>query len=949
MTISSSLNRVGAACLGSLLLLALTAHAQNSASPGFATGPTGSPILAGVAVAPTVGGVASPQLSPNQGSPQPSIAVIGAQNAQDRRHPLPDNQDLNARKNLKAKFGSPMLGLEEGARLGLDNDNRTAPPPPITLMPGVPVSIEVRESPSSPDGVRIVRITNIRANANQLGVSSTSIAAPNNGGGEKLVLNGPGLNNSGALENRTATPKKGGDGNKLVVAGSTDNGSNKRIQPGDGGGTEKTGTAKNAIRFDVFVESSARMATPPNGRDEKHASFISDVGANKFISDVGARNRSSTVPNNNSGNGAPSVHVNQDGLGQALKTSGDAKGVWQAPAGTEKTTTLQKGGNGKSSFFDVFVDRAATPPKGEDGTPGISDQGAAGGLISYRTANPKKGGSEKRIIAWTQGEEAIAASKHEGDGKSSIAANPDGTLPLSSGVSHLVQAPGPNGGNGTPGLRQEGLSEPSGDLRASTKGATPTDPQAAADITVKSKITGRLVLAWQPEPTSGVMMRSHVYNEYSAGNAAISKNGVGGKPPPYDGKTASLININEGTDYRAATPPKGVDGTPSIAANPDGTLSAPAAVTHLVRIPSPNSGNGTPGVHVNQDGLGQALKTSGDVKGVWQAPSGTEKTTTLQKGGNGKSSFFDVFVDRTATPAKVGDGRPTTTVRDGAQLQLKEGDSVHYNGHIGTVKTVKGEAIIDWGDGSPSRIKAGHSLGSVSLGMAPPAKGGGGIGALENLSGNNSIAAPTDNGNGTPGIMQGRVTLDADQNEQRTATPQKGGDGKQAINLSTDSTIGVDSGSSLTTARIPKDGNGTPSVVEYKDGEDGVNRTRPGNHRSTAAVPTDWVVTMPPKSLKAGTEPTSGGAEKPGVGNFNHKYLRDIRMMAKGSDGQVLPFAEVQIQDASGKTVGTGTADEKGCISWAPTTPGKFTMSVHKGDESPNKKHSFLGTVTLVR
>ena len=81
-----------------------------------------------------------------------------------------------------------------------------------------------------------------------------------------------------------------------------------------------------------------------------------------------------------------------------------------------------------------------------------------------------------------------------------------------------------------------------------------------------------------------------------------------------------------------------------------------------------------------------------------------------------------------------------------------------------------------------------------------------------------------------------------------------------------------------------------------------------------------------PQNVKAG-EPQDGGGKLPsGEKLSDTERWQVLSVVVHGSDGNLLPYAKVQIKDESGETT-TGTANAAGCFSWAPKKVGKYVMT----------------------
>ena len=765
MKTSSSLNRIVAACLGGLLLLALTAHAQNSASPGKPSPASGSPgigAMGGGALAPTGAGVASPQPSPNQGPTQPGIPLNNPQQTV-KQQPLPDKQDLNAKNNLKAKFGSPMLGLEEGARMGLDNDNfpRTAPPP-ITLTPGVPVSVMVWDDtdivhgtappPKAPDDVSVFLI---RAKMNN--VFPTGVAVPQKSGGGNVA------GDKGVYLDRIAAPKKGGEGTPGIAA--------------NGDGTLKTSAA---------VSHFVRIPGPNDG------------GANQRF------------------NQDPDVGV------AAPKNEGDGK-----------------------RFFvgDSRPGRIAAPQKGGEGTPGVNGDPIPGvdvKLNSGSIAVPNKGGGSGKPGIAAVSEYTIANGLTSGR-ITGVAADPSDPKGVEAKGTHTISASYPGSG----GFKR--LSNPvdGGDGKLPS---TPTEPPLLYPIDVKS--------------------------------IASPQKGGDGKQT-INLSTSSTIGVDSGSSLTTTRIPQGGPETPGfkIAENAsprptDRILFGDNRPMGVVETKAPHPNNNTIGGTVSGAGNTVAKNNEGDGKGLFVGDSSPGRIAAAQKGGFEKTFLDGSPASKAGTePTSGGTEKPGIFVR-GAQPVIVNNEMASSpkdgNGTPGISDQAAGGVLTSYHTAPPPNVGGGK----------PPPFDGKDVNGDRHSTNDKSVSGPSQNGG--KAIPTANVRLTLNTNVTRENAPQDGGDG----NGNRQGIIPAVQAQREAARRLQADGNSVESARVH---------------------------------------------------------------LVCSANGQLMPFAEVQIKDASGKTVGTGTADEKGCVSWTPTTPGKFTMSVRKGDGSPNKKHSYLGTVTLVR
>lgn len=255
----SSLHRIGAACLGSLVLFALTARAGTEAAGPDASG------NAGGANGP---GAMSPGLTPLQPD---AVSLQGHSPGT-----LPDKQDLDAQKNLKAKFGPPIIGLEDEGGAGVGDAGRTALSPPLTLTPGVPISIEVVELrsrmsaneasasgalktivlPSQPPASGNDVGTNLHANANQDTSGSSSPGVGEN--------DAPGIK---VAENENPRPTNRSFGSTMNEPDANDS---SLPQSPSGGGNEPPDIFVRGAQPVIVVNDMA----PPSESPLEEASFV---------------------------------------------------------------------------------------------------------------------------------------------------------------------------------------------------------------------------------------------------------------------------------------------------------------------------------------------------------------------------------------------------------------------------------------------------------------------------------------------------------------------------------------------------------------------------------------------------------------------------------------------------------------------------------------------------
>lgn len=264
----------------------------------------------------------------------------------------------------------------------------------------------------------------------------------------------------------------------------------------------------------------------------------------------------------------------------------------------------------------------------------------------------------------------------------------------------------------------------------------------------------------------------------------------------------------------------------------------------------------------------------------------------------------------------------------------REGDTVRYKGYIGTVTLLKGLATIDWGDGTLSRVKVSPPKDPAPFGQP--------VTFTATVS-NSPAPTPTADAKGVwkapAGVETAREqTLGGPDTSQRfkiaenesprpsDRRPQPAGN-RGVVPEPNDGPLWMN-----TVKNSPKEGgNGEQSISEHTI----ANGFTSGRVTGLAVDPSD------PSGNAVAAPQASGGdrrrsitARFPGGGDF--RTTIPIRMIAKDADGDAMPNATVWIQDESGKTVATVTADAAGLVSWTPLKPGKYLFACASGKHIPS-------------
>ncbi len=237
----------------------------------------------------------------------------------------------------------------------------------------------------------------------------------------------------------------------------------------------------------------------------------------------------------------------------------------------------------------------------------------------------------------------------------------------------------------------------------------------------------------------------------------------------------------------------------------------------------------------------------------------------------------------------------------------KAGSKIHYKDHEGTIVFNKGVTTIKWKGGYVTEIvkDANTAMQGVSTDRGIVIRAPGGNAGQKNNDPNTAMDAEST----TRSILISPTGLPPTDNREKARIP-------------TPLTVGpvnVFSDAATPPNAIPTPANGGIAKLDHvvvHGGED--NRTAANGGVGT------------PGSILFGE--SIGDATTGPRGVRSNNTLPQVNLIAKGANGKPMPYAEVQIQDASGKMIATVKADQKGCASWTPTQTG-----------------SYKGTVTLVK